>query len=233
MAMYSRTLQADVAIPQWMVDAEESDKRKIRTVETGISLASVRLVFPLKNEETGETRDVIIKRIVSGNIWADRQARTAKWSRFIDGLNIKIPWPKREPKVFEDQSSDTLRLDVEVKSFVPTLLRPPMPSSVIDELRNKFSIFRTRHDQEYIEKKMAEDCEKERREKMSKKMVSPLREANRKARKERRKLGRGKLTPEMLEKLGEHIAQKRDVSLDMAGLSISKEVAPEPEPLMA
>ena len=98
-----------------------------------------------------------------------------------------------------------------------------MPSSVIDELRNRYSIFRTRHEPEYIEKKQLEEEEKLERKKLAKKMRTPLNEANRKARKERKKLGKGKLTPEMLEKIGQVIAGKRNLVMDAVG--VSKEAA--------
>jgi len=209
----------DVSVPQWMLDADDGDKRPVRSLPKPVPLTSVRLVYPLTNPETGETRDVIIKKLVNSRVWHDRHAGTTKWSRVIPGLDIVVPWPKKEPKEYKDHASDTLRLDVEIKSFVPTLLRPPMPGSVIDELRNKFSIFRTRHDPEYIEKKMAEDKEKEAKKKFAEEMRSPLKELNRKERKLRKAKGKGKLTKEMLEKIGEVIVNKRQAALEAAGVS--------------
>ena len=108
---------------------------------------------------------------------------------------------------------------MEVKNFVPTLLTPPMPGSVIDELRNKYSVFRTRHDPEYIAAKMKEDEEKEAAKKLSEQMRTPLKEVNRKERKLRKAKGKGKLTREMLEKIGQVIAKKRQIALDAAGMS--------------
>ena len=94
-----------------------------------------------------------------------------------------------------------------------------MPSTVIDELRNKYSIFRTRHDPEYIEAKMKEDQEKEEKKKLAEQMRTPLKEINRKERKMRKAKGKGKLTPEMLEKIGQLIAKKRQWTLEAAGVS--------------
>jgi len=209
----------DVAVPQWMITAEDPDKRPVRSVEQPVSINSVRLVYPLTDPETGVTRDVIVKKLINGRIWHDRHTGSKKWSRIIPGLGIKVPWPKTEPKEHKDYANDTLRLDVEVKSFVPTLLRPPMPSTVIDELRNKYSIFRTRHDPEYIEAKMKEDQEKEDKMKLVEQMRTPLKEINRKERKMRKATGKGKLTPEMLEKIGQLIAKKRQLTLEAAGVS--------------
>jgi len=206
----------DVEIPKWMQSVEESDKRPVRSVEKPVPLTSVRLVFPLADEKTGTTRDVIVKKLVNGKIWHDRHFGQIHWSRYIPGLNIKVPWPKKEPKEHKDFPSDTLRLDVEVKSFVPTLLRPPMPEGVIDELRNKYSIFRTRHDPEYIQAKIQEDLEKERKKKTIEEMRTPLKEINRRERKLRKAKGKGRLTKEMLERIGRLMAKKRQLATGVA-----------------
>lgn len=222
----------DIEVPQYMISAEDQDKRPVRTVAQPIALNKVRLVFPLTDPETGVTRDVIVKKLVNGKMWFDHHTGKQKWSRIIPGLDIKVPWPKVEPKEHKDYEVDTLRMDVETKTFVPTLLRPPMPSSVIDELRNKFSVFRTRHDPEYIAEKMKEDEAKEAKKKLSEEMRTPLKEINRKLRKMRKQKGKGELTMEMLEKLGQIIANKRELALCAAGMSkVGK--APEPETVAA
>lgn len=66
--------------------------------------------------------------------------------------------------MISDGEMDTSRVDVEASTFVASLGEPPMPSTVIDELRNKYSKFRTRHDPEYLRQKMLEDYQKEYRE---------------------------------------------------------------------
>lgn len=81
------------------------------------------------------------------------------WQRYVEPQNVRIPWPAVDEPEYKDEDVDTLRIQVEDKSFLPTLLRPPMPPSVIDELRNKFSKFRDRHDDDYIAKKIKEDEE--------------------------------------------------------------------------
>lgn len=209
-------LQIDVKIPQWMQDAEPTDKRPVRTIEKGISIASVRLVYPLIDRETGTTRDVIVKKLVNGPIFHDKQFGTTRWARIIPGLNIKIPWPKKEPQNYQDNDCDTFRLDVDVKNFVPTLLNPPMPPSVIDELRNKYSKFRTRHEPEYIEKKIQEEEQKMILQKKASLMRTPLKEANRLQRKLRKAKGKGKFTTYMAERIGEFIAKKRELATHLA-----------------
>lgn len=190
---------------------EDGDRRPVRSIEMPVPLTSVRLVFALKDKETGIRRDVIVKELINTRMWRDRHLGTTRWSRMIPGLNIKVPWPTREPKKRVDYPSDTYRMEVEVKSFVPTLLRPPMPGSVIDELRNKYSKFRTRHDPEYIEAKIKEDIEKEEKKKMIREMWTPLKEINRRERKLRRAKGKGKLTRKLLTRIGEVIAKKRQL----------------------
>jgi large subunit ribosomal protein L24 len=205
-----------VAVPEWMQKAEEQENRPVRTVELPISLTSVKLVVPLPDPETGTTRDVIVKRVVNGNIFHDRHTDRKTWTRFIAGLNIVIPWPKIEPKEHKDYDCDTLRVDVETKTFVPTLLKPPMPSTVIDELRNKYSKFRTRHDEEYIQAKIQEDEEKEAQKRLAKEMMTPLKEKRKEERKLLKAKGKPKLTEEMLGKIGEVMARNRPLSLPAA-----------------
>jgi large subunit ribosomal protein L24 len=220
----------DVEVPRWMINAEDQDKRPVRTIPQPVPLDKVRLVFPLTDPETRVTRDVIIKKLVNGKMWVDKQTGKQKWPRIIPGLNISVPWPKVEPKEHKDYAVDTLRVDVETKTFVPTLLRPPMPSTVIDELRNKYSIFRTRHEPEYIAAKTKEDELKEQKKKLAEEMRTPLKEINRKLRKMRKAKGKGELTLDMLEKLGQIIAGKRQSALDAAGMS---KVENEPETITA
>jgi large subunit ribosomal protein L24 len=223
-------LQVDIEVPQYMVSETDTDKGPVRTIEQPVPIDKVRLIFPLTDRETGVTRDVIVKKLVSGKIRVDRVTGKRKWARIIPGLNIAVPWPKIEPKQHKDCAVDTLRAEVESRTFVPTLFRPPFPSTVIDELRNKYSKFRTRHDPEYVAAKMKEDELKEEKKKLAKEMRTPLKEINRKLRKMKKAKGKGELTVAMLEKLGQIIATKRQVALDAAGM---EKIEPMPETIAA
>lgn len=214
-----------------MIQEQDPDKRPIRTIEKPVPLTSVRLVYPLADPETGVTRDVIIKKMKNGPIFHDRHLGKTKWARIVPGLGIVIPWPKVEPKEHKDGPFDTLRSDVEQKTYVPSLLRPPMPGSVIDELRNKFSKFRTRHDPEYIEAKLAEDRAIEEKKKTAAEMRTPLKEIHRRERRLKKAKGKGKLTPEMLERIGQVIAKKRQLTFDAVG--VSEVIGQQPVPLAA
>ena len=92
-----------------------------------------------------------------------------------------------------------------------------MPEGVIDELRNKYSKFRTRHEESYVEMKEARDRrERERKGELEwgggtpRAMLTPVQEMNRQRRMER--VGGGKLSEEMLARIGEVMA-KNEVSL--------------------
>jgi large subunit ribosomal protein L24 len=210
----------DVAVPGWMRQADDTDHRPIRSVEQPVSFTKVRLVYPLEDTETGTTRDVIVKELVHSKIWFDKFSGRRSWSRIIPGLNVTIPWPKNAPQERKDYAADTLRLEVETKTFMPTLLTPPMPGSVIDELRNKYSIFRTRHDPEYVAVKEAEQAAEEAKKMQAREMRTPLKEIHYRERAANRAKGKTqKLTPEMLERIGQLIARKRQMVLDAAGVS--------------
>ncbi|EHA55570.1 hypothetical protein MGG_07175 [Pyricularia oryzae 70-15] len=193
------------------------------TMPSAMPVSAVRLVHPIPDPKTGEIKDVIIKNLVAGGFYHDRPSRKSTWYRMVPGLNMKIPWPKTARPAHEDQPVDTLRVDVESKTWVPTLTVPPMPESVIDELRGKYSKFRTRHTEEYLAKKQAEIDAKKARNKMGESMLTPLQEYNKKQREIRAAQPAPELTDEMLVKIGEIMARNRAYPL-------SKEaVTPEPE----
>lgn len=205
-----------------MRSAEDPDQRPIRSLPKGVSLKHVKLVTPLTDATTGETRDVIVRKLAHHNFFKDRHAQTVRWQRIIPGLNIVVPWPKPNPDSVpekQDYPCDTLRREVEEMTFVPTLLSPPMPGSVIDELRNKYSVFRTRHDPEYVARKVAEDMEVAEKKKMSREMDTPLKEIKRRERMLRKAKGKGKLTKGMLLKIGRVISRRRAAAMGQAGVS--------------
>lgn len=191
----------------------------VLNIELPISISAIRLVHPIKDPETGITRDVIINQLVHKGLIHDRLSGKSRWSRIVPGLNVSIPWPKKEEAEYKDYKCDTLRIDVEEKTFRPTLLRPPFPPSVIDELRNKYSRFRTRHEPEYIARLEAEEKAKEDRKKLMDTMRTPLQELHRAERANKKKKGKPRLTIEMLEKIGEVMARNMERTRN-AGLAL-------------
>ncbi|KAI1506532.1 hypothetical protein F5X99DRAFT_403894 [Biscogniauxia marginata] len=197
-------------------------------LEIPLPISSVRLVHPIKDPETGVTRDVIINRLEHAGFLHDRVSGKKRWSRIVPGLNVAIPWPhKQEPEV-KDHKVDTLRIDAEERTFMPTLLRPPMPLAVIDELRGRYSRFRTRHEPEYIERLEAEERARRDRVKLMDSMRTPLQEFHRAERANKKKKGKPRLTLEMLEKIGEVIARNRERTLNNAVSSSSPKPTPIP-----
>ncbi|GKT57083.1 KOW domain-containing protein domain-containing protein [Colletotrichum tofieldiae] len=178
-----------------------------------IPISAIRLVHPIVDPATGVARDVVVRQLARGPVKWSRHTGWRAWTRYIPGANIAIPWPERETPVREDQPDDTKRTDVEEATFVPTLLSPPMPESVIDELRNKYSRFRTRHEDDYILRKEAEEAEKKAFKKASAdalaSMRTPLQELNRQQREARRARGEPELTTDMLQRIGEIIARNK------------------------
>ena len=176
-----------------------------------IPISSVRLVHPLPDPKTGVFRDVIIRELKPVGILHDRPTRRVTFGRVVPGENVRIPWPKVAPKPRLEYEIDTKRAEVEERTFVPTLLRPPMPETILDELRGRYSKFRTRHEPEYIAKKEVEEAEKQAIKRSAKSMLLPVQELNRKQREERRARGQPELTEEMLEKIGEVIVKNREM----------------------
>ncbi|KAK3946391.1 hypothetical protein QBC46DRAFT_5072 [Diplogelasinospora grovesii] len=209
-------LRVNAVLPEFMVTDGVSP---VNVMSSVIPISSVRLVHPLPDPKTGKVRDVIIRELKPVRITHDRPTRKVHFSRLVPGLNAKIPWPKNAPKVHEDHDADTLRIDVEERTFVPTLLRPPMPEAVIDELRNRYSIFRTRHTPEYIAQKEAEEAEKKALKAKNAGLLTPIQEFNRQQRALRRERGQPVLTEEMLQKIGEVIAKNKQRQQAAAGLN--------------
>ncbi len=135
-------------------------------------LSSVRLVRKIRDPRTGIVADKIVSRLIplpdeekakiradfkAGAITAQQMkkrmsARTIPGSKEAYGKWIIIPGPTRGKKgipIVKDPDDVTVRFEVEERTWTPTLLRAPMPDGVIDELRNKYSRFRTRHEPGY------------------------------------------------------------------------------------
>ncbi|KAF5024970.1 hypothetical protein F66182_2921 [Fusarium sp. NRRL 66182] len=191
-----------------------------------LSIGSIRLVYPLTDPETGTTRDVIINELKaiapnmkSPNMSLDRWEHGKKWDRIVPGINVIIPWPEVQTPEETTYSGDSIRENVESRTFYYNLLSPPMPETVIDELRNKFSKFRTRHEDWYVQQKEAEAAAQKARQDSIESMQTPLQEYHAQQRELRAAEGEPELSDKMLEKLGAIIAQKKEAALKNAGVS--------------
>lgn len=206
-------LQVSVATPEYM-KVQGRNEPPVQTSEAPIDLASVRLVIPLQDLTTGTKRDVIVNELT---LTPTGQRCIANYISPHTGKAHYIPWPSKERPEFTDNDVDTLRIDVEQVTWTPTLLRSPMPSGVIDELRNKYSKFRTRHEDSYIEMKEGIDEKLKQREEELKwgggtprEMLTPVQELNRARRMERRLQAEeeNKLTDQVLAGIGEIMVKK-------------------------
>lgn len=196
---------AEVPVPDHLQGKPELGlmDRPYRTIEIPTPFAEVRLVYPLPDPKTGIKRDVIIQNVVREPVIRDGKMI---YRRYIPGTKIEIPWKTPKKTTYADQPADTLRILVDERSFVPTLLRPPMPNSVINELRNQFSYFRDRHDPEYVARKVAEDELQQGKGIESLKMMTPLKELNARIRRANRARGRQPINNSVLAAIGERMA---------------------------
>ncbi|EER43628.1 KOW domain-containing protein domain-containing protein [Histoplasma capsulatum var. duboisii H88] len=154
----------DVRYPDFIL-AGESDKRPFRPISLPFRFEDVRLVVPLHNSETGKVEDVVVKHMYGGEPYIDHPygVETPKHTRYISDLDVEIPWPEPTAPDHADEAVDTLRIDVEDRTHIPSVNAYPFPVTIIDELRNKFSKFRTRHDPEWVAQKEEEDRKMEER----------------------------------------------------------------------
>lgn len=191
-----------------------------------ISIGSVRLVYPIRDPETGATRDVVINQLKavppnmqSPNMSLDRWQHGKRWDRLVPGLNVVVPWPVVEVPEYEAMKADTAREQVEERTFHYSLLAPPMPEPVLDELRNKFSRFRTRHEPWYVERKELQEEARSRRHSLAASMQTPLDEFHERQRELRDTEGEPELSEDMLERIGRLMVEKKDAALKQAGVS--------------
>lgn len=191
-----------------------------------ISVAAIRLVYPITNAETGVTKDSIVHQLKaipanmqSENMSYERWEYGQKWDRVVPGINVVIPWPEVKVPEFVTHEIDTARDLTEERTFYYNLLSPPMPPDMIDQLRNKYSRFRTRHEPWYIAKKAAEASGRKYQHEMLKSMQTPGDEHRAAKDVEKAIRGEPELSEEMLEKLGQIIAQTKAASLEDAGVS--------------
>ncbi|KAK5145840.1 hypothetical protein LTR32_002469 [Rachicladosporium monterosium] len=202
-------VQKERGFPEWM-KAEDSSRDAIEGISRFLPLDSVQLVYPLPDPVTGIPRDVVIERLIHINHRFDKMK--GEWTpgdRLIPGTNTIIPWPPTADPTYDDFADDTLRITVEEQTFRPFLMTPPMPVTVIDELRNKYSRFRTRHTWQYVEQKELEAAKVEKRKELVKGMRTPLQELAEVRRMKREAEGERELSEEQLARIGEVIASER------------------------
>lgn len=151
-----------MTFPPWL-NEQYGHKSPVHSINLPVAIDDVKLVVALDDPVTGNTRDVLVEHVYGGEPLLERPygTDTPRHTRYIAGEDIEIPWPRSDPAEQKDEEWDTLRMEVETPTWVPSLQNPPFPSSVLDEIRNKFSKYRTRHDPEWVEQKKLEDYKME------------------------------------------------------------------------
>lgn len=209
--MLTSYLQADIKVPPYILASEPSSP-PIRTVPLPIPLSSIRLVYPLTID--GVQRDCIVEKLIRLPGRENNNRRFIANSDKAAGEFIEVPVPgkKDEEMGKKDHDSDTLRFEVEEQTWTPTLLRAPMPEGVIDELRNKYSEHRTRHEPGYLLAMENREKRKAEYKAWAKSgggmLMTPAREARLKERAEMAEKGKPVLGEEVLERIGEVMAGK-------------------------
>lgn len=127
-----------------------------------VPMDNIRHVIALE-DPNGTTRDHIIQHAYAGGPYLERPSwsKLPRHSRYVSGLNMEIPWPKEEEPNIETGKWDTLLEEAEFPTWVPSLQNSPFPPSVLDELRGKYSRFRTRHDPEFVKKQVMAEYRQE------------------------------------------------------------------------
>ena len=188
----------------------EPSSPKIRTVALPIPFASIRLIYPLRID--GRLQDCIISKLIRlpGNSKKRFIANSDKATGFL--VEVPIPAKQDDKPEKKDHEIDTLRFEVEEQTWTPTLLRAPMPGSVIDELRGKYSKFRTRHEPDYALAMENREKRKAAHKALVKSgggmLLTPAREARLRERSELVAKGKPELKAEVLERIGEVMAGK-------------------------
>lgn len=151
-----------MAFPDWL-NEQYGTNTPFRPLPLPIPMDDVQLVVALDDPVAGGTRDYVVQHVYGGGPILEREygTDTPRHTRYIAGENIEIPWPCPEAPNHKDETSDTLRKEVETPTWMPSLEHAPFPSSVMDELRNKYSQYRTRHDPEFVKEKKMEEYRKD------------------------------------------------------------------------
>lgn len=147
-------------MPEYLKDVHNY-QNSVTSMPISLSINDIRLVVTL--EENGAPYEAIAKHVIAGPPFVKRpNLVTPRHSRYIKGEDIPIPWPNEDViPTIEDKEGDTLRQEVEHETYIPSMQYAPFESTIIDELRNKYSKYRTRHDPEWVKAKQMEDLKKE------------------------------------------------------------------------
>lgn len=137
-------------------------------------------------------RDVIVDKVkVLGSTFNDKEKSEDGMIRLVPTTDTLIGKPDilfedNDKKDDEDDDiskgtprlldSDSSRAITESITFKPTLSLPPFPGSILDELRNKHSDFRTRFSDKFVKQQLKRDEKEEIIKETVKLMTTPTKE---------------------------------------------------------
>ncbi|KAI5292294.1 hypothetical protein KEM52_006465 [Ascosphaera acerosa] len=165
----------EIEVPAAYIDSQHP--YPTQSLACPLSIDDVRLVYPLYDPHTGTTRDTIISSVRGGGPFLERAygSTTPRHTRYIDGTDTVLEWPASQASKFDAEPLDTPRILVEKETHAPTLEMWPFPSaSILDELRGKYSVFRTQHEPAYLAAKQEESVRRQWAER--RRLVTPLAE---------------------------------------------------------
>ncbi|KAJ5172232.1 hypothetical protein N7492_004825 [Penicillium capsulatum] len=154
--------QADINVPQW-AKASMNIKADVLAQSMPVPMDDVRLVIAMTTPGSHTTRDHIVQHAHAAGPYLERPSwsKLPRYTRYVSGIDVAIPWPSETEPEHKDGEWDTLRMHVDDATWIPSLDNAPFPSTVLDELRNKYSRFRARHDPEYVREKVMEEYRQE------------------------------------------------------------------------
>jgi large subunit ribosomal protein L24 len=206
--------QVSLVIPERVMKEHGASNEEIgesRNETLRVSIRDIRLVQRIGN------RDVIVDRMdIPESNWDEDEGETPL-ARLIPSTNLEIETPEPLPESKDDESnpeyliSDTYRNEVENVTFEPVLATPPFYPSIIDELRNKYSKFRRRHTDDFIEKMIAIDAKSNLKKGSAELMTTPTKDLFRKQKAQSKAIAKKQvLTDETLNILGTYMQRKLD-----------------------
>lgn len=191
---------------------QQGESRKSVPYAMPIPWSQLKLVHALRDDESGTFRDVIIDtlQVIPSRSTRNQDDSISRGRRYIPSLNLDLPWPETTATEHKTHPDDTPRLNVDISTNDnPVLAYAPMPTSVIDELRNKYSRFRTRHGPAFIAKHNARQEATERKKMLIKLVTTPSMEMYAKVKEEKEKNRQTQLSDEQLAVIGEAIVRER------------------------
>jgi large subunit ribosomal protein L24 len=192
-----------------IVDTMILRKRLVPTDKEGaVARIPPRTTYPVVDESGWKVGEVTTED--KAKKWEGYQVQEYRVIPVYETEILEVKKPKEDAeKPFFDV--DTLLITVEEETRVSfPLIAAPMPLSVIDELRSKYSRFRDRHDDEWIQGKFdtvrAKETMLQERRRMMRTPLQELRERQKQLKEEH--LAQKELDDAALLKIGEAMASK-------------------------